>query len=176
MNLYFRFVFLLLKRIFVFHRVDLFAPCATQFWVNPADLDMNLHMNNGRYLSVMDLGRIDLMLRAGVLKKFFKNGYYPVVASESIRFRKSLEPFQTFTLVTQIESWNDVDFFLTQRFMAKGKVVAEGYIRGRFKQRGRKGSVPTAEVFHIAGHGYDGPKLSPLAQAQVQVDGYLAND
>ena len=27
----------------------------------PNDLDTNAHMNNGRYLTLMDLGRFDLM-------------------------------------------------------------------------------------------------------------------
>ncbi len=33
----------------------------------PVDLDVNLHMNNGRYLSVMDLNRVDVILRTGLL-------------------------------------------------------------------------------------------------------------
>lgn len=30
------------------------------------DLDTSLHMNNGRYWTLMDLGRTDLMLRMGL--------------------------------------------------------------------------------------------------------------
>lgn len=37
---------------------------STRVW--PGDLDINLHMNNGRYLSLCDLGKIDLMLRTGL--------------------------------------------------------------------------------------------------------------
>ena len=35
--------------------------------VLPTDLDLNLHLNNGRALTLMDLGRVDLMLRMGVV-------------------------------------------------------------------------------------------------------------
>ena len=35
--------------------------------VLPNDLDTNLHMNNGRYLTLMDLGRLDLFVRSGLL-------------------------------------------------------------------------------------------------------------
>ena len=31
----------------------------------PTDLDVLMHMNNGRYLSLMDLGRVDLLVRSG---------------------------------------------------------------------------------------------------------------
>ena len=33
------------------------------FLVWPNDLDVNVHMNNGRFLSIMDLGRFDLSFR-----------------------------------------------------------------------------------------------------------------
>jgi acyl-CoA thioesterase FadM len=36
--------------------------------VLPTDVDANLHMNNGRYLSIMDLGRFDLTVRNGLLR------------------------------------------------------------------------------------------------------------
>lgn len=38
--------------------------------VLPNDLDLNFHMNNGRYLTVLDLGRIDFLLRIGLAKGF----------------------------------------------------------------------------------------------------------
>lgn len=31
----------------------------------PGDLDINFHMNNGRYLTLMDLGRFNLTIRSG---------------------------------------------------------------------------------------------------------------
>lgn len=36
---------------------------AMRVW--PTDLDVQRHMNNGRYLSLMDLGRMDLLVRSG---------------------------------------------------------------------------------------------------------------
>lgn len=173
MNLYLRLFWLILRRMFVLDRSDAFDPCSTKFRVGLLDLDVNLHMNNGRYLSLMDLGRIDLMLKAEVFWKLLKRGYYPVVASESIRFKKSLEPFQCFILETKIESWDEKDFFMTQKFLHRDSVVAVGYIRGRFKQRGRKGSVPTSEIFEIIGREYQGPQVSDLAEVQIKIDSCL---
>jgi len=39
------------------------------FRVVPTDLDVLGHMNNGVYFSLMDLGRIDLMIRTGAWKR-----------------------------------------------------------------------------------------------------------
>ena len=41
--------------------------------VCPGDLDTSLHMNNGRYWTLMDLGRTDLMLRSGFWRAVVRN-------------------------------------------------------------------------------------------------------
>lgn len=176
MNLYFRFIYLLIRRVFRRPRMGLFDACDTTFRVNPMDLDLNLHMNNGRYLSIMDLGRFDLMLRAGIFWKLVRGGYFPVVVSESIRFKQSLESFQKFTLVSRVESWDEKDFFIVQQFRNGDMVAAEGYIKGRFKQRGRKGSVPTEDVFKIAGEPFPGVRLSERALAQRTMESHLSGE
>ncbi len=35
--------------------------------VLPNDIDINLHMNNGRYLTVCDLTRVDMFIRTGLV-------------------------------------------------------------------------------------------------------------
>ncbi len=147
MNLIFRFLWLCLKRLCKSAPISLYDPCETHFWVNPLDLDINLHMNNGRYLSIMDLGRMDLMFRSKMFAPLFRRGYYPVVVSQSIRFRRSLELGQTFRVVSQLDSWTTSDFYIRQIFWRGEELIAEGFIKGRFRQRGRKGSVSTEEVF-----------------------------
>jgi acyl-CoA thioesterase FadM len=174
MNMYIRFLILIFKRTLARGPMDVFDPCVTRFRVNPFDLDINLHMNNGRYLSIMDLGRMDLMLRAGVFWRLMLRGYYPVVVSESIRFRRSLDPFQSFEVITVIEAWDEKDFFMTQKFVRKGVVVAEGYIKARFRQRGRNGSLPTAETFELMGKALGGAKTSDLSNAQNRIESMLA--
>jgi acyl-CoA thioesterase FadM len=131
-------------------------------------------MNNGRYFSIMDLGRIDLLLRAGVFWKFLRQGYSGVVTSESIRFKRSLRLFERFEMITLIESWNDKDFFMTQRFVCGEQIVAEGCVQGRFRRRNRKGSVPSAEIFSLLGTPYPGAKPSELAGAQLEIESRLA--
>ncbi len=173
MNLYLRFLILILKRIRVSKRIDVFDSCRTKFWVQPLDLDLNFHMNNGRYLSIMDLGRFDLMLKSGIFWKLLAQGYYPVVVSESIRFRKSLKLFDGFELVTTMESWDEKNVFITQRFVQKGEAIATGFIKGRFQQRGRKGSIPTAKLFELTGKSFNGPRLSELARSQNVVESNL---
>ncbi|HEU4808501.1 MAG TPA: acyl-CoA thioesterase, partial [Homoserinimonas sp.] len=88
--------------------------------VLPTDLDVNRHVNNGVYFSLMDLGRFDLLHRSGAWAAMMKNGFYPVVASETITFRKSLEPWQRYVLESKIAGYDEKAVYLEQRFVVDG--------------------------------------------------------
>jgi acyl-CoA thioesterase FadM len=116
----------------------------------PTDLDLLGHMNNGVYLSIMDLGRFDLLIRAGTWARFQEVGYYPVVSSETITFRKSLQPWQRYVLETRIAGYDGKAVFVQQRFTVDGEIYAEGLIRGRFLKKSG-GVVSIAELSAVAG-------------------------
>jgi len=101
-----------------------------RFRVWPNDLDLNLHMNNGRYFTIMDLGRIDLMVRAGMARRAWREGWTVVVGSETIQFRRPLRPFRAYTLKTRVLCWDERWVFLEQRFEAKGELAALGLVKG----------------------------------------------
>ena len=64
MNLWFRLAFLILSSVFR-PKIDPVAETShLRFRVWPHDLDTSMHLNNGRYWTLMDLGRADLMLRS----------------------------------------------------------------------------------------------------------------
>jgi acyl-CoA thioesterase FadM len=115
------------------------------FRVWPSDLDTFNHMNNGKFLSIQDLGRLDLMLRTGAWKTYNKLGWYPVVVASTITYRKSLELWQKFDLETKIIGWDDIAFYMEQRFVVDGEMYSKSVIRVRFLKRPR-GILNTAEV------------------------------
>jgi len=126
------------------------------FRVWPNDLDVNVHMNNGRFLSVMDLGRFDLTFRTGLGKAMLRNRWQPLVGGVTIRYRRSLDPFEAYELHTRLLGWDAKWFFLEQRFLKRGEIMAaEGVVRALF--RGGDGNVPVAEVLRQMG--YAGPDL-----------------
>ena len=131
-------------------------------------------MNNGRYLTLMDLGRFDLMLKSQTFWTLTNKGYYPVVSSESIRFRKSLHLFHSFDLITTLESLDDKDFYISQKFVREDQVVAEGIIKGRFLQRGKKGSVRNTELFELLGQDVPESTISERAAQQKHMESLLA--
>lgn len=122
----------------------------TAFRVLPTDLDVLRHMNNGVYLSIMDLGRLDLLQRSGVWARFRELGFYPVVSSETVTFRRSLQPWQRYTLQTRIIGYDAKAVYVEQRFVVGREIYAVGVVRGRFLGRGG-GTVSLAELADALG-------------------------
>src|SRR3954471_6483945 len=139
MNLFLRLLLLFLTAPFP-PRCELLGPTRKRFIVWPPDLDVLFHVNNGVYLSMLDVARVDLMLRSGIGRRLRKTGIYPVVAAQTIRYRRSLQLFQTFEVETKVIGWDEKAFILQHNFIRRGEVVAEAVVRSRFLKR-RGGTV-----------------------------------
>ena len=116
--------------------LDATAVGSIRLRVMPTDLDVLGHMNNGVYLSIMDLGRMDLMVRSGAWKRLRSLGMYPVMANETISFRKSLQPWQRFDLETRIVGIDERAVYCEQRFVVDGEIYARAMTRARFLRKG----------------------------------------
>ena len=122
-------------------RLGRYDVARTRFMTLPTDKDILRHMNNGVYLSIMDIARFDMLQRNGVWAIFSQRGWYPVVVSETISFRKSLTLWQRFTVESRILGFDAKAVYVEQRFVRPGtdgtpEIYAQGFIRGRFVKRG----------------------------------------
>lgn len=131
--------------------------------VLPNDLDLHAHMNNGRYLSIMDLGRLDLMARTGLGRVALERRWIPLVASASIRYRRPLKVFQTFALRTRIVYWDGKWFYIEQHFERNGQLVAAARITGLL--RGKDGNITPQEALRALGHDH---LPAPTAPADIE--------
>ncbi|MCA0378032.1 MAG: thioesterase family protein [Actinobacteria bacterium] len=127
----------------------------SRFRVWPTDLDILNHMNNGKYLSIMDIGRFDLMQRNGVWQLFKDEGWYPVVVGQTISYRKSLNPWKRFWIESKILGYDDQAVYMEQRFVRpdakhRPEVYARAYVRARILRRSG-GVVPVAEIIEKSG-------------------------
>lgn len=147
----------------------------TRVWVT--DLDLNVHMNNGRFLSLMDLGRVDLMLGLGLLLPVLKRGWMPVVAASTIRYRRSLDFGQRFTLCTRVVGWDDKWTYMEQVFRGTDqRLVARAWVKAAIRRRGG-GTVPIDELAALAGQrGGVSPPLPASLTAWIAAEQQLADE
>lgn len=160
MNLFVRLLLVLLRaRRYRQGEFPPFAEARLGWRVLPTDLDLNLHMNNARYLSLMDLGRVDLLSRYGLLRLAFRAHWLPVLGAVTIRFFRPLRPWQRYDLVTRVAGWDEKWFYLEQRFESEGKLVARAMVKALV--RGPDGSIPTGTLLAQLGIAEASPPLPP---------------
>jgi acyl-CoA thioesterase FadM len=181
MNLYIRFFWHLITAFFRPKMTDILGMTSLRFHVLPNDLDLNLHMNNGRYLTIMDIGRTDFVIRTGIFKNIMKGGYIPVLASANIRYRVQLEPFRAYDLQSRIVCWDEKWFFMEQRFViVKGKkageIAAIAIVKGAFYDKKNRKTVPTAHQLHAVGYDKPSPAVPDYITKWVESENRLKED
>jgi acyl-CoA thioesterase FadM len=130
-------------------RIDPFDTSAIRFRVWPNDLDLNMHMNSGRYVSLMDLGRLELVVRFGVLRRMIRHGWRPIAGATMIRYRRSLMPFERFTLRSRVVTWDEKWFYFEHAIdTSAGDLAAIAFVRGLL--RGRDGNVAPREFIALS--------------------------
>jgi acyl-CoA thioesterase FadM len=75
-------------------KVDLLATTRVYLRVWPNDLDFNIHVNNGRYLALADIGRMHWFVRTGVLGVTRQQKAFPVIGDAIAKFRHDLKVFR----------------------------------------------------------------------------------
>lgn len=129
---------------------DPFAITEVSFTVLPTDVDILMHLNNGRYFTFMDGARLNAITRTKLLSTLNKNKLYGVVASEMIRFKQSIKLFERFTVSNQLVAWDDKYVYAVHKFKVKGKLCAFALVKIRFIHK-QKGVVSPAYVFSLLG-------------------------
>lgn len=157
MNLYFR-LFLLLIKLTRKPSLGLLDTTIFESRVLPNDLDLNMHMNNGRYLSIMDLGRVDIMHRIGLMVHIIRNRWSPVIGHLHIRFRRPFKLFQHYQLHSHIATWDEKWVYIEQTFICNSKIYAIGLVQGLI--RGKHGNIPSHDILNLLGINQQPPEIT----------------
>ncbi len=145
MNLIFRMLWVIVRSYFL-KRIEMDSVTSTlSLHVLPNDIDINFHMNNGRYLTICDLNRVDVFARSGLLKAMFRRNWIPVIAEHTMSYKKPLNIFQRYEVSLEMVKWDEKYFYMTHTFTVGDRVVAEGTSKGCVYARG-KGVVSPADA------------------------------
>lgn len=140
MNLYIRLFFAICRGLFK-ARIELGDTLIREYRVLPNDIDINGHMNNGRYTTVVDLLLMEALLRSKLLIPALKRGWIPAMGGNIVSYRKQLKLFEKYSVSFRMCSWDEKWTFFEYEFRnRKEQVVTRGYAKGAFVSK--SGLVP----------------------------------
>ena len=121
----------------------------TTFFCRPWDLDLFMEVNNGRMLTLYDLGRFNLSIRCGLAAVLRRKRWGLVVAGSSVRYRRRVRLFDKVTMRTQVVGVDDRWIYVAQSMWVKGHPASSVLLRTAITSK--SGTVPTESVLHELG-------------------------
>lgn len=125
--------------------------------VLPNDIDINMHMNNGRYLTICDLSRVDMFIRTGLAKTMYQKNWMPVISEHTMKYKKSLDLFQKYEVTMEIVGWDEKTVHMNHTFIVDQRIVAEGTSKGVIVSK-KDGVIPPEEVMKTVADRVKGKK------------------
>ena len=172
MNLYFRLVWIIIRSYFK-PRIDFSGKIVLRLRILPNDLDINGHLNNGRYLTILDLGSIDLFLRSGIFFRVIRNHFRPMIGGLLVTYRKGLSLFERYTLTMQIKAWDDKwNYFKFEFKKLDGQLSAAGYFKGALVSK--NGFVQNAVADEIFNYKRGSRVLPPAVVNWIQAENHIS--
>lgn len=151
-----RFVFVLLRSRFR-SRIGPLDQSLVRFTVLPHDCDLNFHLNAGRYVSFMDVARMELLGRMRIFGKVIRKGWRPIMGGCIIRYRRSVMPFERFDVRSRLVAWDEKWFYIEHIVEKEGQLCAVGHMRAVI--RGAAGNVPPREVVALVAKHLESPPI-----------------
>lgn len=126
MNLYWRLILVVLHAL---RRSTITAEhlkTAVSIRIMPNDLDVNMHVNNGRYLTLCDLTRVDFFVRSGLARLMIKNKWSPIISEHTMSYLRPIKVFSKVDIHMEITHFDEKYFYCTHHFYLAGKLMAQG--------------------------------------------------
>jgi len=108
------------------------------------DIDHFGEVNNGRQLTLMDLGRYDLGVRTGFMKVITDNKWGLAVGGSSIRYRRRIPFLRKFSLHSKVLGHDGRWFYFHQEMMCRDRICSSALIKAGVVNK--QGLIPAREV------------------------------
>ena len=111
-------------------QIDILDQNISQHRAWPWDIDPWLDLNNGRILTLFDLGRVELAQSTGLNAVLLRNRWGIVVAGNTTRYRKRITMMQRFEMRTRVIGWDNRFVYMEQSMWREGECCNHILIRG----------------------------------------------
>lgn len=136
----------------------------------PWDLDMWIELNNGRTLTLYDLGRMTMAPRIGLTAALRRNGWAMAIVGGSIRYRRRVRFLDRVVMKSRAICWDD-RFIYTEQSMWKSDGACASHVLLRSAITGKGGIVPPAQVIAALGADPASPPMPGWVAKWVAADG-----
>ena len=123
----------------------------------PWDLDLWMELNNGRTLTLFDLGRIPLAVRAGLTDVLRAKKWGMTVAGTSVRYRRRIRLFDKIEMHSRLVGWDDKFFYVDQTMWKGADCTTQGFFRMAVTEK--SGIVAPDRVVAAMGYTDAPPKI-----------------
>ncbi len=134
----------------------------------PWDLDMFMELNNGRTLTIFDLGRIPAAKRAGLMAALKREKWGMTMAGASVRYRARIRLFQKIEMRSRLVGW-DTRFFYLEQSMWRGATCCNQIVY-RAAITDKIGIVPAARLMEALGMDATSPAMPAWVQAWIDAE------
>ena len=134
----------------------------------PQDIDMFMEMNNGRILTILDLGRTVLAHRVGLLSALRANGWSMTMAGVSVRYRRRIRPFVKFRTVSKCVGYDHRFAYLDQSIWIGDECAVQALYRSAITDE--NGIVAPEKVFAAMGLDAAPPELPHWVASWIEAD------
>lgn len=118
-------------------QVSAAQPVSSRFRVLPHDIDINMHLNNGRYMQIIDVNRMEFLIRTGVAGIILDQRWKPILGSTAIQFRRELRLWEQAVASTRLVGWDNRWVYLEHRIETlSGRPVAIAIAKAGFRSKG----------------------------------------
>lgn len=135
----------------------------------PWDIDFWMELNNGRTLTLYDLGRIPLASRLGLFRVLKERGWGLTVAGSCTRYRRRIRTFEQIEMRSRAVC-ADHRFLYLEQSMWKTNGECANHAMYRTAVTGPKGIVPPKEVMAALGQSEELPPVPDHFKAWIAAE------
>ncbi len=134
----------------------------------PWDLDPWVELNNGRTLTLYDLGRIPLGNRTGLRRVLMANGWGLTVAGNTVRYRRRVRAFDRVTIHSRCIGWDNRFLYIEQSMWKGDDCTSHQIVRSAVTSQ--DGIVAPERVFAALGEPTQSPPLPDFVQGWIDAE------
>jgi len=134
----------------------------------PWDLDPWVELNNGRTLTLYDLGRIPFAMRTGLIGVLRPNGWGITVAGNTTRYRRRVRMWDRIEMRSRCLGWDARFFYIEQAMWKRGECTSHMLLRTAITSKA--GIVPPAEVARAMKVAPESPVLPEWVTAWIAAE------